>query len=70
MISTDFIDNIYKIGIKNGALGGKILGAGGGGFILFYIEKCFQKKLREELKKLKCIPIKFEDIGTDIIYSL
>ena len=70
VISTDFIDNIYKIGIKNGALGGKILGAGGGGFILFYIEKCFQKKLREELKKLKCIPIKFEDIGTDIIYSL
>ena len=70
VISTDFIDNIYKIGIKNGALGGKILGAGGGGFILFYIEKCFQKKLREELKKLKCISIKFEDIGTDIIYSL
>ena len=38
-ISTHHIDEIYSTGIENGALGGKLLGAGGGGFVLFYAQK-------------------------------
>ncbi len=67
-ISDPKIDEIYKRGLKAGATGGKVLGAGGGGFILFYCEPERQESLRKELKELKELKIKFGMWGTKIIY--
>ena len=69
-ISTDEIDEIYDIAIKAGALGGKLLGAGGGGFILFYVEKDKQEKVKEALNKLLYVPFNFENEGTKIMYYM
>lgn len=67
-ISTDMIDEIYKRAIDAGATGGKLLGAGGGGFLLFYTEQDKQKAVREALKDLLYIPFRFETAGTEIVY--
>ncbi|MBR4470684.1 MAG: kinase [Erysipelotrichaceae bacterium] len=67
-ISTDEIDTIYERAIKAGALGGKLLGAGGGGFTLFYVPKQFQKAVKEELSDLLLVPFRFEGEGTSVIY--
>ncbi len=52
-MSNNFIDKVYNFARKNGALGGKIIGAGGGGFILFIIDKRKKKLLRKKLIKFK-----------------
>ena len=67
-ITTSAIDEIYQAGRSAGAVGGKLLGAGGGGFILFLVKPELQPALREKLKKLVYVPFKFEDLGTQIIY--
>ena len=67
-ISNDALDDIYACAVKNGALGGKLLGAGGGGFFVFYAEKEHQKKLREALGELLYIPFSFENEGSRILY--
>lgn len=67
-ISTQLIDDIYQIGIDNGALGGKILGSGGGGFILFYADEKYQAKVRKALDNLIYVPFKFDDQGCNIVY--
>lgn len=67
-ITNSEIDEIYKLGLKNGALGGKLLGAGGGGFLLFYCEKEKQNKLREAMKGLQELKFRFESEGSKIIY--
>lgn len=67
-ITTPFIDNVYEIAIKVGALGGKLLGAGGGGCILFFVEPKNQSKVKEKLKNLLYVPLKFESLGSQIIY--
>jgi D-glycero-alpha-D-manno-heptose-7-phosphate kinase len=67
-ITNTHINDIYEIGIKNGALGGKLLGAGGGGFLLFYCEKERQEKLREALKGMQEMKFKFESEGSKVIY--
>lgn len=67
-ISTNAIDILYDKALKAGAIGGKLLGAGGGGFLLFYVEKDKQKKVVEELKKLLYVPFRFEDSGTSVIH--
>jgi D-glycero-alpha-D-manno-heptose-7-phosphate kinase len=54
--------------MDNGALGGKILGAGGGGFILFYCEKEEQNKLRNALSELIEIPMEFDNTGSRIVF--
>lgn len=68
-ISNNFIDEIYNDAKSVGALGGKLLGAGGGGFMLFYIRKEYQDKLRGKLKNLLEIPFKFDEDGSKIIYK-
>ena len=68
-ISNEVIDEIYSTAKKNGALGGKILGAGGGGFLLFYCRKENQNKLRKALKGLREVDYKFDKVGTKIIYN-
>ncbi len=66
-ITNNNIDDIYKKAIKAGALGGKLLGAGGGGFIMFYVIKENQSKIIKELKDLLYVPFKFEYEGSTII---
>lgn len=67
-VSTDSIDELYEKGIKAGALGGKLLGAGGGGFLVFYVEPDKQKYVKEAMKELLYIPFEFEDGGTRVIH--
>lgn len=67
-ISTDAIDQLYDGAISAGALGGKLLGAGGGGFLLFYVEREKQKKVISQLEQLKYVPFKFEETGTKILH--
>lgn len=67
-ISTDSIDRLYAKGIEAGALGGKLLGAGGGGFLLFYVQPDRKALVRAAMKDLMYIPFKFEDGGTRVIH--
>lgn len=67
-VSTDSIDELYSKGIKAGALGGKLLGAGGGGFLVFYVEPDKQKSVMKVMEDLMYIPFKFENGGTRIIH--
>lgn len=68
-ISNSNIDNIYARAREAGALGGKLLGAGGGGFLLFYVKKENQQKVKSKLKGILNIPFSFEEEGSKIIYS-
>ena len=68
-ISTGSIDAMYDAGIRAGALGGKLLGAGGGGFLLFYVEPERQPAVLDAMKELMHIPFKFEQDGTVIIHD-
>lgn len=67
-ISTPHIDNIYNAARDAGAQGGKLLGAGGGGFVLIFAAPEKQFKIRERLKDLLEIPFKFETLGSQIIF--
>lgn len=67
-ISTSSIDKLYADGIKAGALGGKLLGAGGGGFLVFYVQPEKQEAVKEAMKDLLYIPFEFENSGTKVIY--
>lgn len=66
-ICNEHIDQIYNVGIAAGATGGKILGAGGGGFILFFVPLYNQKAVKEALKDLLHVPIKFDNMGSQLI---
>ena len=67
-VSTDCIDALYARGIAAGALGGKLLGAGGGGFLVFYVEPEHQAAVRQAMQELLYIPFRFENGGTRVIY--
>ena len=67
-VSNGSIDELYAAGIKAGALGGKLLGAGGGGFLLFYCEKEKQDALKSAMEQLMVVPFSFENEGTQILY--
>lgn len=67
-VTTEAIDRIYNVGIKNGAIGGKLLGAGGGGFLLFFCEPEKQPQLLRSLNNHLCIPFRFEENGSQVIY--
>ena len=67
-ISTGSIDELYDKAMKAGALGGKLLGAGGGGFLLFYVQPENQKLVKEAMSDLMYIPFRFEDAGTQVIH--
>ena len=67
-ITTREIDELYEKGMKAGALGGKLLGAGGGGFLVFYVQHRNQKMVIETFKDLLYVPFSFEDGGTRIIH--
>lgn len=67
-ISNSKIENIYRIAKKNGCVGGKILGAGGGGFLLLYASQNNIKRIKQKLIKYPLVNFKFEDSGTRITY--
>lgn len=67
-VSNGSIDELYDMAIKAGAIGGKLLGAGGGGFLLFYCEKEKQPLLIKTLEKLMVVPFNFETGGARVLY--
>ena len=67
-ISTDSIDGLYAKGMEAGAIGGKLLGAGGGGFLLFYVEEDRQEHVRRAMEELLYVPFEFENSGTRVIH--
>ena len=67
-LSNPTIDNYYNLAREAGAIGGKICGAGGGGFLLFYVEPEKQDEVRKALKELKELTFDFESFGSKIIY--
>ena len=67
-ISSKTIDSYYRRALKAGAIGGKILGAGGGGFLLFYVPANKQKQVANALKELFYLKVKLENVGSIIKY--
>jgi D-glycero-alpha-D-manno-heptose-7-phosphate kinase len=67
-ISNTLVDDIYTKGLKAGALGGKLLGAGGGGFVLFYCPKDKQENFRNEMSNFREFKFGFDNFGSKIIY--
>jgi D-glycero-alpha-D-manno-heptose-7-phosphate kinase len=66
-ISNSVIDEIYEAGRSAGAIGGKLLGAGGGGFMMFFVNPERREALREKLRKLLCIPFSFSNRGSHVV---
>lgn len=67
-VSTEGIDTLYEKGIQAGALGGKLLGAGGGGFLVFYVQPEKQEAVKRAMRELMHIPFEFENGGTRVIH--
>ncbi|WP_110955295.1 GHMP family kinase ATP-binding protein [Anaerosinus massiliensis] len=67
-ISNSSIDSIYDTALKNGAIGGKLLGAGGGGFILLFVPPENQAIIKKSLSKFLYVPFAFEDFGSRVLY--
>lgn len=67
-VSTDIIDDIYAKAREHGAIGGKILGAGGGGFMLFFVRPEDRERLRQGLSNLLYVPFRFDSLGSQVIY--
>ena len=67
-VSTPEINNIYESARKSGALGGKLLGAGGGGFLLLFVEPDWQENVKAALANYVYVPFKFENTGSQIIH--
>ena len=68
-ISNPYIDHIYDTAKKAGALGGKLLGAGGSGFMVLVAEPSRHLKIKQALKGLLFVPFKFEDKGSEVIFN-
>ena len=69
VMSNEVIDDIYDLGINNGALGGKLLGAGAGGFVLFMCKEGMREKLISKFDKNSVVPIKLSSSGTQVVYN-
>ena len=67
-ISSPIIDEIYETARKNGAMGGKLLGAGGGGFLLLFAKPQDHPRLKEALRGFLSVPFSFEGMGSQIIF--
>ena len=68
-ISNPIIDGVYEKAKSNGAVGGKLLGAGGNGFMLFYVDKESQQSVRSALSDYREFPFKFDDKGFEVVYN-
>ena len=69
-VTSDHIDEIYSAAIDAGALGGKLMGAGGGGFMFFVVPKDRQQAVRERLAKILHVAFGFDNSGTEIMVYL
>ncbi len=69
LITNSHIDEIYDLALKKGALGGKLLGAGGGGFLVFYVPHHKQKNFIRHFKNLINVPFKFTSEGSNIMFN-
>lgn len=69
-ISGEYIDELYSAALSAGALGGKLLGAGEGGFLLLYTGADNKERVREKLKKLGNVPFRFTDDGFSVIHDV
>lgn len=67
-ITTNSIDELYEKGISAGALGGKLLGAGGGGFLVFYVQEQKRAAVMKAMENLLYVPFEFEEGGTQVIH--
>ena len=67
-VSNPFVDELYDHARAAGAIGGKLIGAGGGGFLLLFVPPELQQAVREKLNALICVPFKFEFSGSQIIF--
>ena len=67
LITNGRINEIYEVSIKAGALGGKLLGAGGGGFILLFAKPEYHNHIKEKLKNLIYVPLGFEKLGSQVV---
>lgn len=67
-VTTDSIDGLYRKGIRADALGGKLLGAGGGGFLIFYVQPEYRDSVMNAMSDLLNIPFRFENGGTRVIH--
>jgi D-glycero-alpha-D-manno-heptose-7-phosphate kinase len=67
-VTNSVIDDIYKKAIDAGAIGGKLLGAGGGGFMLFFVRPELHDRVKIALSELLYVPFRFQDTGSQIIY--
>jgi D-glycero-alpha-D-manno-heptose-7-phosphate kinase len=67
-VTSSVIDEIYSTAMQNGALGGKLLGAGGGGFMLFFVPPEKREQLKKALSHLSEIPFKMDAPGSSIIH--
>ncbi len=68
-ITNSKIDQLYSLALRNGALGGKLLGAGGGGFLLLYMHPKFRKRFLKNNKKLINVPFNFTNEGAQVIFK-
>jgi D-glycero-alpha-D-manno-heptose-7-phosphate kinase len=66
-VSTSAVDEMYSTALKAGAIGGKLCGAGGGGFMLLFVPPRKQRSVRQVLKNFLHVPFRFETLGSQII---
>lgn len=69
-VSNSDIDAMYELGLANGAIGGKLLGAGGGGFMLFFVRPGDRDKILGAFHGYTCVPFAFENSGSQVIYYI
>ena len=67
-VSTTVVDEIYEEALRAGVIGGKLIGAGGGGFMLLFARPSDQERIRERLRKLVHVPFRFEHGGSRVVY--
>jgi D-glycero-alpha-D-manno-heptose-7-phosphate kinase len=67
-VSNHAIDQLYSTALEAGAIGGKILGAGGGGFMLLFVEPAKQLSVKNALSNLIHVPFEFESAGSQLVY--
>jgi Predicted kinase related to galactokinase and mevalonate kinase len=68
-VSNEGIEKLYKMALDAGAIGGKVAGAGGGGFLLLYVSRDKQDNVRKKLGHLRELPFMFEPDGSKVIFN-
>ena len=68
-VSTDWMDDLYQTALRNGAFGGKLMGAGGGGFFFFLAPPNKHQQIRDALSQIKVwVPFKIDNTGSQVIF--